>query len=242
MNTFKHLLTTAMIAATTASFAQSTTVTITTDSTSSTSSTQITRTRSRHYSRVTSDLGIYIGLNNFGSSLPANYELSPIGSRFVALSWQKRIPIAVNGSTKLRLITGPEVAWNNFMFVDRNMFVAQNGQVGVETASVDLHRSKLVTTQLNLPVMLNLSLRSGFSWSLGAYAGMRLDSYTKVKPEGEAAVRNHNSYNLNPIRWGLTTELGFRGDAKLFFRYEPNSPFRSGQGPDTSVWAVGIKL
>lgn len=239
MNTFKHLLTTALIAASATSFAQSTTITVTTDSTSSA---QITRTRTRNYSRVTSDFSIYIGLNNFGGSLPASYELSPIGSRFVALSWQKRIPIAVSGSTKLRLITGPEVAWNNFMFQDRNMLVEQNGQVVVEPASVDLHRSKLVTTQLNLPLMLNISFRSGFSWSLGAYAGMRLDSYTKVKPQGGSPVRTHNSYNLNPIRWGLTTELGFRGDAKLFFRYEPNSPFRTGLGPDASVWAVGIKL
>ncbi|MVM31321.1 outer membrane beta-barrel protein [Spirosoma sp. HMF4905] len=237
MNTFKHLLTTAMIAASIASFAQSTTITVTTDSTSTT---RVTRTR--NYARVTSDFGIYVGLNNFGGSLPASYELSPIGSRFVALSWQKRIPIAVNGATKLRLITGPEVAWNNFMFEDRNTLVLQNGQVAIEPANVDLHRSKLVTTQLNLPLMVNLSFKSGFNWSLGAYAGMRLDSYTKVKPEGGASVRNHNSYNLNPIRWGLTTELGFRGTSKLFFRYEPNSPFRAGQGPDTSVWAVGIKL
>lgn len=237
MNTLKHLLTTALIVASTASFAQTTTVTITTDSTSTP---RLTRTRS--HARVTSDFSIYIGLNNFGSSLPASYELSPIGSRFVALSWQKRIPIAVSGSTKLRLITGPEVAWNNFMFTDRNTLVEQNGQVVIEPANVDLRRSKLVTTQLNLPLMLNVSFRSGFSWSVGAYAGMRLDSYTKVKPEGGSTVRNHNSYNLNPIRWGLTTELGFRGASKLFFRYEPNSSFRAGQGPDTSVWAVGIKL
>ena len=237
METIKHLLTTALIAASATAFAQTTTVIINTDSTSTT---RITRTRSN--ARVTSDFSIYIGLNNFGGSLPASYELSPIGSRFVALSWQKRIPIAVNGSTKLRLITGPEVAWNNFMFEDRNTLVEQNGQAVIEPAAVDLHRSKLVTTQLNLPLMVNLTFSSGFSWSLGAYAGMRLDSYTKVKPEGGSAVRTHNSYNLNPIRWGLTTELGFRGSSKLFFRYEPNSPFRAGQGPDASVWAVGIKL
>jgi hypothetical protein len=99
-----------------------------------------------------------------------------------------------------------------------------------------------VTTQLNLPVILNVAFKSGLTLGVGAYAGMRLDSYTKIKPEGGAAVRTHGSYNLNPIRWGLTTELGFRGSAKLFGRYEPNSPFRAGQGPDASVWAVGLKL
>ena len=74
------------------------------------------------------------------------------------------------------------------------------------------------------------------------YAGLRLDSYTKVKPVGGSSVRTHGSYNFNPIRWGLTTELGYKGHGKLFGRYEPNSPFRAGQGPDASVWTVGVKF
>ena len=239
MKAIHHLLTTALIAVSATTFAQ-TTITITQDS--------VTRTiqPKKSVERVVSDFSIYLGFNNFGAgamrALPAGYDFRPIGSRFVALSWQKRIPLAVNGSTKLRLVTGPEIAWNNFMFEGRNKLVEQNNQLVVEAATVDLHKSKLVTTQLNLPVILNIAFRSGLTLGVGAYAGFRLDSYTKVKPEGGPAVRSHGSFNLNPIRWGLTTELGFRGNAKLFGRYEPSSPFRAGQGPDASVWAVGIKL
>ncbi|AUD01529.1 outer membrane beta-barrel protein [Spirosoma pollinicola] len=241
MKTVKHLLTTALIAASVASFAQTTTVTITTDSTVST-----TRPR-KTIERVTSDFSVYVGLNNFAGSLPTGYDFNPIGSRFVALSWQKRIPLLVKGATKLRLVAGPEVAWNNFMFersseAGRNMLVERNNQLSIEQADVDLHKSKLVTAQLNLPVMVNVAFRSGLTLGVGAYAGIRLDSYTKVRPEGGSTVRTHGSYNLNPVRWGLTTELGFRGTSKLFFRYEPSSAFRSGQGPDASVWAVGVKL
>ena len=235
MKTFKHLLTTALIAASVTSFAQTTTVTITTDSTTKTTS-------SRHVERVRSDLKIYLGFNGLAGSLPAGYDFRPVGSRFVALAWQTRIPLTVSGPTKLRLITGPEVAWNNFMLEGRNTLVEQNGQLVVEPADKDLRKSKLVTAQLNLPVMLNVAFKSGFTMSAGAYAGIRLDSYTKVKPVGSSAVRTHGSYTLNPVRWGLTTELGYRGHAKLFGRYEPNSPFRTGLGPDASVWTVGIKL
>ena len=233
MKTVKNLLTSALVAASVASFAQTTTVTITTDSTAR------PRKTAEH---VTSDFRVYVGLNNFGGSLPAGYDLRPIGSRFVALAWQKRIPLSVTGPTKLRLVTGPEVAWNNFMLADRNIIVERNNQLSIEQADGNLHKSKLVTAQLNLPVMVNVAFRSGFTLGVGAYAGIRLDSYTKVKPEGGSAVRTHNAYNLNPIRWGLTTELGFRGSSKLFLRYEPNSPFRAGQGPNASVWAVGVKL
>ena len=234
MNTFKHLLATALIATSTASFAQTDSTVVNTPTIKSTSY--------RSDERVRSDLRIYVGLNGLGGTLPAGYEFRPIGSRFIALGWQMRIPVAVGGATKLRLVTGPEVAWNNFMFEGRNMLVKQNNQLAIEQSDVDLHRSKLVTTQLNLPMMLNLSFKSGFSIAAGAYAGLRLDSYTKVRPVGGSSVRTHNSFNLNPVRWGWTAELGYRGHAKLFGRYEPNSPFKAGEGPDASVWTVGLKF
>ena len=238
MKTFKHILTTALVAAsiTSTSFAQSTTITVTTDSTA------VTTKPKEHAERVRTDLNIYLGFNGFSGTLPAGYDFRPVGSRFVALAWQTRIPLAVSRNTKFRLLTGPEVAWNNFMFEGRNTLAEQNGQLVVEPATVDLRKSKLVMAQLNLPLMLNMSFKSGFNLSVGGYAGIRLDSYTKVKPEGGSAVRTHNTYNLNAVRWGYAAELGYRGHAKLFGRYEPNSPFRAGQGPDAGVWTVGIKL
>ena len=239
-NCLATAFTAAFVAATSAtSFAQ-TTVTITTgDSTES-----VTRTEKfvRKADRVTSDFSIYLGINGFGNTLPTAYDLRPIGSRFVALSWQKRIPVATSGTTKIRLVTGPEVAWNNFMFENKTVLTDQNGQVTAEASTVSLRKSKFVTTQLNLPLMVNVQFKSGFSISAGAYAGVRLDSYTAQKPENGRTIRTRGSFELNPVRWGLTTELGFRGCSKLFVRYEPNSPFRAGQTPDSSVWAVGIKL
>ena len=235
MKTIQHFLTTALVVTSAVSLAQ-TTITTTTDSTTRTVS------AAKTVERIVSDFSVYVGLNNFGGSLPTNYDFRPLGSRFVALAWQKRIPIGTNGTTKIRLVTGPEVAWNNFMFYGNNALSEQNGQLVVEAANADLHKSKLVTTQLNLPLIMNLTFRSGLTVGVGAYAGVRLDSYTKVKPEGASAVRTHGSYNLSPVRWGLTTELSFRDCTKLFVRYEPNSPFRAGQGPNASVWAVGLKL
>jgi hypothetical protein len=240
MKTFKHLLTTALLATATVTFAQTTT-TITVSAEGDTTTTTITKPK-KTIERVASNFTVYVGLNNFSGNLSDGYDLKPLGSRFIALAWQQRIPLIASGKTKLRLITGPEVAWNNFMFEGRNVLIERDNQLIIEPAAVDLRRSKLVTTQLNLPLLLNLSFRSGFSFSAGAYAGMRLDSYTKVKPEGSQAVRNHSDYNLKPFRWGLTAELGFRGHTKLFGRYEPQSIFRPRLGPDAAVWSFGIKL
>lgn len=231
MNTFKHFLTTALIATTATAFAQ-------TPSLATTDSTAAAPKPKKSSGYVINDFSVYVGVNN----LSMGFDLRPIGSRFVALAWQKQIPLATTGATKLRLITGPEIAWNNFMFEGNNRLVERANQLVVEPANAELHRSKLVTTQFNLPLIVNVAFRSGLTLGVGAYAGVRLDSYTKVKPVGESTVRNHSSYNLNPLRWGLTTELGFRHNGTMFFRYEPNSPFRPGQGPDASVWAVGFKL
>jgi hypothetical protein len=242
MKTVKHFLSTVLFATATATFAQTTT-TITVSTEGDTTTTIITDAKpKRAIERVASNFAIYVGLNNFGGTMPDGYDLKPLGSRYVALAWQQRIPLFTRGKAKLRLITGPEVAWNNFMFEGRNVLTERDNQLSIESAAVDLHRSKLVTTQLNLPLLVNLSLPSGFSFSAGAYAGMRLDSYTKVKPEGGQAVRAHSDYNLKPFRWGLTAELGFRGHTKLFGRYEPQSIFRPGLGPDAAVWSFGIKL
>lgn len=137
MNAFKHLLASALLATSAASFAQ-TSVTITTtestaaesttvgstvvdstvsQSTDNTATTVVVRkSTTRPIERIVSDFSIYVGFNGLGGDLPAGYDLRPIGSRFVALAWHKRIPLITSGSTKLRLVTGPEVAWNNFMF------------------------------------------------------------------------------------------------------------------------------
>jgi len=232
MKTAKHILTASFLFASTFAFAQQ----------SDTTKTSLKTKPSRTIERIADDLHIYVGFNNVGGAVPTSYEFRPVGSRFVALSWQYRVPLAVKGSTKLRLFTGPEVAWNNFMFDGQNTLVERNNQLVVEPAAEELKKSKLTTAQLNLPVILNVTFRSGLSLGVGAYAGLRLDSYTKVKPVGGSAVRTHGSYNLNPLRWGLTTELGFCRQTRLFVRYEPGSLFKAGEGPDMNVWSAGIKL
>lgn len=231
---------TAFVAASATSFAQTTVTITTTDDADSTIRSE--RPAKKRIDRVRTDFSIYLGLNGFAGTLPSAYDLRPVGSRFVALAWQQRIPLATVGTTKFRLVTGPEVAWNNFMFENKTVLTERNGQIVAEAATLSLRKSKFVITQLNLPLMLNVAFKSGFTVSAGAYAGVRLDSYTAQKPDNGRTVRTHGSFALNPVRWGLTTELGFRGCTKLFVRYEPNSPFRAGQTPDSSIWAVGIKL
>ena len=208
---------------------------------------------SRTARRFSKDFGIYLGLNNYSGSAPAGFDVRPGASRFVALSWRRNILLGnpqASGKTKLRLGFGPEIAWNNFALEGNRRFNDYNDPLSsakpqgirVVDDSRDLKKSKLTVCQFNVPVVLNIAFKSGLTLGVGAYAGIRLDSYTKVKSEGGDALRDHGPYALNNVRWGLTTEFGWRDEARLFVRYEPSNLFRDGQGPTLNAWAVGFRL
>ena len=196
---------------------------------------------------ITKDFGLYIGLNNWSGSVPSVYDLRTGGSRFVALSWRRNILLAKGENARLRLGIGPEVAWNNFMFEDNNVLTETNNVLVVGPSVQPLRKSKLVVAQLNVPALLTVRWSSGFSLGAGAYIGTRIGSYTSVKPKDTdqveyKTIRDHGSYNLNPVRWGWTAEIGWAKDDALFFRYEPSPLFRDGQGPKLNVWSVGLRL
>ncbi len=222
------------------------TKTTTTTSTTVTTFTIDTKT-DRVVKRVTKDFGLYIGFNNWNAAAPLNYDLRTGGSRFVALSWRRNITLAQGKNAKLRLGIGPEIAWNNFMFEDNQVLVERNNVLDVIPAVQPLRKSKLVVTQVNVPAVLNVRFSSGFWFGAGAYIGTRVDSYTSLKPEEtdgrkNRAIRDHGSYNLSPVRWGVTGEIGWNKGSAFFFRYEPSPLFRAGQGPDLNVWSAGLRL
>ncbi len=271
MNTSHTFALLALLLAPVVSTAQTTNTTSTTvivngDTTVTNETTTVTRSRrsgvtinlsrnraSRAAQRFSKDFGIYLGVNNYSGSAPAGFDVRPGASRFVALSWRRNILLtnpAVSGKTKLQLGIGPEIAWNNFVLDGNLRFTNDNDPfssakpqgIRVVADSRDLKKSKLTVCQFNVPVVLNIAFKSGLTLGVGAYAGIRLDSYTKVKPEGGDPTRDHGPYALNNVRWGLTTELGWRNEARLFVRYEPSNLFRDGQGPNLNAWAVGVRL
>lgn len=201
---------------------------------------------SRAARQFSKDFGVYIGLNNYSGSATPAFEVRPGASRFVALSWRRNIRLNASRNTTLRLGIGPEIAWNNFAFEGNRVLIntTNPGSSGLSVVEDqrDLKRSKLTVCQFNVPVVLNIAFKSGLTLGVGAYAGIRLDSYTKVKPDGGDAVRNHGPYALNNVRWGLTSEFGWQNDVHLFVRYEPSTLFKAGLGPNVNAWAVGFRL
>lgn len=177
---------------------------------------------------------------------PSQYELRPVGSRYFAVAIRQR-PTIINGKrAKLSLQYGVEAAWSNYMF-DNNV-VASRGSEGVVLApySERLDKTKLTTFALQVPVVPRLSLysasgRKSFHIGLGGFVGYRLDSYAKIKRENGDKSREHNSFYLNSLRYGLVGHIGLQRTS-LFVKYDLNPLFQVGQGPDVRSISFGFML
>lgn len=191
-----------------------------------------------------------IGLNSLiqqGSNAgysSESYNLRPLGSRYVSLGLVQK-PTIIRGKTaSLKLYYGIGVSWNNYMF-DNNVIV-QKGPTGVVFADAgrDLIKSKLTVCSINVPFVprvtfYNESGRKVFHLGLGAYAGYRVDSYTKVKETNGDKNHDHSDFYLNNFRYGLMAHIGII-QTNFFVKYDLNPLFVDGKGPNVRALSFGI--
>lgn len=195
---------------------------------------------------------IQIGLNNWiaGSASSAyisnSYVLRPLGSRYFAINFYRN-PLLIKGkSARLSIRYGLEIAWNNYMF-EENIQISK-GANAIEFLSVpeSLKKSKLTIATLQLPVVPQLNFynkgnKKSFHIGLGGFIGYRIDSYTKVKYQNDDKKRDHSNFYLNDLQYGIVTTIGLL-KTDLFVKYNLNSVFRTGQGPDLRSISFGISL
>lgn len=191
-----------------------------------------------------------IGLNTFltQSTLPAYpgdaYALTPLGSRYFAVAFAQR-PTLINGKrVRLSIYYAIEGSWNNYMF-DNNV-VATKGATQLEFVqpTEQLKKSKLTTFALQVPVVPRLSFYNGagrkvFHLGVGGFAGYRLDSYSKIKRPNNDKEHEHSSFYLNDFRYGLVGHIGIVRTS-LFVKYDLNSVFQDGKGPNVRTLSFGV--
>ncbi|GAB3687884.1 hypothetical protein GCM10027592_02030 [Spirosoma flavus] len=209
------------------------------------------RRRKRHESRGL-DIGASFGLNSFiqQSTNPAfpetDYDLSPLGSRYVALSVGATPTLIPGRYTTLKLYYGVEVAWNNFMFEGNNIAVKGPTTVEFPDAGRELQKSKLTICTIGLPVVprltfYNSSGRKVGHFGVGGYINYRLDSYRKIKVDDGSTDRRHFDFYLNNYRYGLMAQIGIRS-FDFFVKYDLSPLFQPGKGPDVRALSFGIGL
>ena len=195
-----------------------------------------------------------LGLNTWTpqgtSSILANQnggpELQPLGSRYFAINIYRNPTLVRRRSVRLSLRYGFEIAWNNYMFEENIRAGKGVTQVQFNPVVEPLKKSKLTVTAVQLPVVPQLTFydadgRKTFHIGIGGFIGYRVDSYTKVKYQNNDTNRDHSSFYLNDLQYGLAANIGLL-KTDFFVKYNLNPVFRTNQGPDVHTISFGISL
>ncbi|MFC7668816.1 outer membrane beta-barrel protein [Hymenobacter humi] len=199
------------------------------------------------------DVGLNALVNqkpNVGLGQTGNVDLRTAGSRYINLGFDSETRLGGKRSP-VSLIVGPEFSFNNFMLSGNNKWVNADGVTTVvkETDGRQFEKSKLTTSSVNLPLMLQLKLhdshgKSTFHLGAGGFVGYRLGSHTKLKYISEGNVykdKDEGSYNLENFLYGAQGTIGY-GSLQLFAKYNMNELFKTNAGPSAQVLSFGLRI
>ena len=197
------------------------------------------------------DFGLNALVNQKASAASPGVDLRTEGSRYfnIGFNYAQRLG---GKKSPVFLSVGPEFAFNNYMLNDNNKWVNDNGVTRVvreADPSRQYEKTKLATSSINLPLMLNLKLRDQhcretLSLGVGGFVGYRLKSWTKLKYNHEGTTykdKDYSNYNLEDFQYGLQGILGYHG-FEVFAKYNMNQLFKENQGPDTQVLSFGVRI
>ncbi|HEY5916403.1 MAG TPA: hypothetical protein VIU13_03345, partial [Chryseolinea sp.] len=212
-----------------------------------------------HWGRTWQSFNFDFGTNNyledgkFPNSNNELYAVRPWGSWYVGLASIQRTRLA----KKFFLEWGIGVNWYNFKFEEDNVLI-QKDDDGIhfseDMRDVSYKKSKLTASFLTaslIPVVdfgdnsrkarIWDGYRNSFRVGLGPYIGYRIESHSKLvyKDENKEKDKEHDSFYLNNIRWGLRLQLGYRS-TDLFFNYDISELFVSGKGPSLNAFSFGV--
>jgi hypothetical protein len=178
--------------------------------------------------------------------------------QFMELNSGKSVHVGINflqysiglqkNRNNLGLVTGMGLNYYNYRF-DSDYILVKDPDSGETTYSISpypVEKNKLLTTYLNIPLLLELQLPSRgdhrFFINAGGFCGFNLDAHTKViyDVDGTSNKRkSHANLNVRPVQYGLTTRFGYRF-LKLYANYNLSSLFEQNQGPELYPLTVGI--
>lgn len=200
--------------------------------------------------------GFELGLNNFfdsdfSMSRPAEYswmDLNTGKSWNVNLNfYQKSFGLVGN---RFGIVTGIGFELNNYHFDGDNTIHEVDGVVQTsDLSSLSLTKSKLTTTFLNVPLLLELQIgpekrSKRIHLSGGIIGGLKLGSHTKYvyRDEGrKEKVKNRDDFNINSLRYGLTFQVGYK-TASVYGTYYPTPFFEKNKGPELYPFNIGLAL
>lgn len=195
--------------------------------------------------------GIELGFNNYTTS--RNNLAIPDEINYMTIHSGKSLNFNVNfaqislGITRhIGFVTGLGLNWNNYVFDNNyNIQKTTNGIIQMLDPGIDLKKSKISTTYLTLPFLLELQLpvnHSHLNVAAGPIAALKIGSRSKMVTEDGKKIRTNSDFSLNMFRHGTTVRAGF-ANFQLYGTYYITPMFQQGKGPgnyDLHPFEVGM--
>lgn len=199
-----------------------------------------------------------IGINSY---LSADKSTSlPVEDEFMELNTNKSINININlfqqsfgfvsSNYALGIISGLGLEYANYVF-DDNIYIikAENGQIIPQDPGFKLDKSKLTTSYLTVPLLLELQFPGNrranrLFLNAGVIGGVKLGSHTKYKYKengDKQDKKNRNDFNLNALRYGFTGRIGIK-HISIYGTYYPVTLFEKNKGPELYPFMVGFSF
>ena len=188
------------------------------------------------------ELGISI-LHNTDYSL---YQSSTLGE-FMELDQAKsihiNIPLAnmyfsLNKNKSINLSTGAQLVCDNYTF-NNNVSITADEYGILQPYELNLRnfkKSKLTTTSLRIPLMLNLYMGKIYVAG-GVYGELLLNAHTKVKsPKDKERIKQ-----VNQLRYGVQAKIGVK-NVYLYGEMGQTALFKTNKGPETFPYSIGIGI
>lgn len=201
--------------------------------------------------------GIDLGINGL---LDSDNKLdTPEGYEFMDLKMERSINFAMNIfeqnfnliNENFGLTTGLGLEWNNYRFRNNAVITDLDDTFDGfldETSDLRYIKSKLVTSYLTLPVMLEIQTNSysktnSIHLGVGVLSGLRIGTHTKLVYENgdKKTDKNRGSSAMSPFKLDLMARIGW-GKINLYGKYSLVQLFKDNRGPELYPFSVGISL
>ena len=198
--------------------------------------------------------GFDIGFNDFVNK---DYSFTRSGEdQFMDLNISRSETFGLNvlqysfglGTNQLGVVTGLGFQFSDYFFSGDNSIRDSVGYIlPFDYTDVDLIKSKLSTTYLQIPLLLevqfpNKKRSKRVHIAAGVVGDLKLGSHTKVvyREDGNRQKdKEKGDFALRPLRYGLTMRTGYKA-LNLFATYYPQSFFEKGKGPELYPFTIGF--
>lgn len=153
--------------------------------------------------------------------------------------------IYLNKAHTLQIYTALGLDYNTYHF-EKDITLEKGQDELTYVIDPDKHFSKNLLRSTYLTMPLKLVIRpikfSKFGISMGVEGGLLLGAKTKQINSESGKVKERGTFNLNPVRYGLSLGLGY-DNFNIYAKYYLSDVFANGEGPkDFKTVALGVSF